>query len=556
MEIYKQGLYIPIIEYQLFHPFTKEKLNLSYCSNTTINLYIPAEIDENNLLKHNSTSEYYTDKCLPATSFNGADIILEDRKNEFINYNMSLCENNCEYDGYNIKKKKVICECGIKSTFNYFKDLNNIDSSILLSKFKDLKNEINLFVLSCYKTLFTKGGLSGNIGSYILFFIIVYFIASLNFFVSFGYKYFKKKVIQIITEKSKNMAKENKIVNYGDNINENQENVNIFDINDHNIEKSNRIETIEKIKKDINDIKQPPKRRNLSKSKTNFDVSNNSHNSLKIPKIKKDNSNSKFNLDISSEKRKVANSILLISSNTKNPNFISNNKNFLNYNDYELNSFSYENALKIDKRTYFEYYISLLKTKHLLIFTFFNNNDYNSKTIKICLFLFSFALFYTVNALFFTESEMHKIYVDEGEYKFIYQIPQIIISTIISSILRIIISYFSLSEKSILEIKNEKNIENIQYKVPDVFNCLTIKFTIFFELSLITLIFFWYYLSCFCAVYKNTQLFLIKDTIVCFILTLLYPLFINLLPGIFRIPSLRNRNRIIMYKLSRLIELL
>jgi hypothetical protein len=250
-------------------------------------------------------------------------------------------------------------------------------------------------------------------------------------------------------------------------------------------------------------------------------------------------------LDSPSKKRKADNNNLSISSNT-----------FIKYNDYELNSFSYEKALKLDKRTYCEYYISLLKTKHLLIFTFFNNNDYNSKTIKICLFFFSFALFFTVNALFFTESKMHKIYEDEGEYIFIYQIPQIIISTIILSILRIIIKYFSLSEKSILEIKSEKNLENIEYKIPNVFNCLTIKFTIFFELSLITLIFSWYYLSCFCAVYKNTQLFLIKDTIICFILTLLYPLFINLLPGIFRIPSLSNGNRILMYKFSRLVELL
>ena len=543
LEIYKQGLYIPIIEYQLFHPFTKEKLNLSYCSNTTINLYIPTKIDENSLLKHNSTSEYYTDKCLPAAS-NGVDIILEDRKNEFINNNMSLCESNCEYDGYDIKKKKVICECGIKSTFNYFKDLDNIDSSILLSKFKDLKNEINLFVLSCYDTLFSKDGFSGNIGSYIIFFIIVYFIASLNFFVSFGYKYFKNKIIQIITEYSKNISKENKIIYYEKNIN--QENINICDINNHDIEKSNRIETIEKIKKDIIDIKDPPKRRNLNKSKTIFDISNSSsHNSLKSPQTKKDNANSKFKLDLPSKKRKVDNSNILISSNT-----------FIKYNDYELNSFSYEKALKLDKRTYCEYYISLLKTKHLLIFTFFNNNDYNSKTIKICLFFFSFALFYTVNALFFTESKMHKIYEDEGEYIFIYQIPQIIISTIILSILRTIINYFSLSEKSILEIKNEKNIENIENKIPDVFNCLTIKFAIFFELSLITLIFLWYYLSCFCAVYKNTQLFLIKDTIIGFIVTLLYPLFINLLPGIFRIPSLSNGNRIIMYKFSRFVELL
>ena len=40
------------------------------------------------------------------------------------------------------------------------------------------------------------------------------------------------------------------------------------------------------------------------------------------------------------------------------------------FSDYELNHLSYNKALEIDKRTYFQYYVSLLKTKHLF---FFNN---------------------------------------------------------------------------------------------------------------------------------------------------------------------------------------
>jgi len=50
----------------------------------------------------------------------------------------------------------------------------------------------------------------------------------------------------------------------------------------------------------------------------------------------------------------------------------------MKYNDTELNLLSYKEALKSDKRKYFEYYISLLRTRHLLIFSFFNGNDYNS----------------------------------------------------------------------------------------------------------------------------------------------------------------------------------
>ena len=93
------------------------------------------------------------------------------------------------------------------------------------------------------------------------------------------------------------------------------------------------------------------------------------------------------------------------------------------YNDYELNNLSYEEAKKIDKRTYFQYYFGLLKRKQLIIFTFFTHSDYNSRVLKISLFLFSFALYITINALFFNDSTMHKIYEDEGSFNFLYQIP-------------------------------------------------------------------------------------------------------------------------------------
>ena len=37
----------------------------------------------------------------------------------------------------------------------------------------------------------------------------------------------------------------------------------------------------------------------------------------------------------------------------------------MTYNDYELNNLSYNEALKNDKRTFMQYYVSLLKMKHL-----------------------------------------------------------------------------------------------------------------------------------------------------------------------------------------------
>ena len=85
-----------------------------------------------------------------------------------------------------------------------------------------------------------------------------------------------------------------------------------------------------------------------------------------------------------------------------------------------------------------------------------------------------------------------------------------------------------------------------------------VKFFLFFLIDYFLLLLFWYYLSCFCAVYKNTQVHLIKDTLISFGLSLIYPLLLYLLPGVFRIISLRAKkaNRECLYKLSKILQLI
>ena len=87
---------------------------------------------------------------------------------------------------------------------------------------------------------------------------------------------------------------------------------------------------------------------------------------------------------------------------------------------------------------------------------------------------------------------------------------------------------------------------------------LKIKLALFFILSFILMLFFWYFISCFCAVYKNTQIILIKDTLVSFSLSMIYPFGLNLLPGMFRLPALRskNKNKKCLYKISGLVALI
>ena len=212
-------------------------------------------------------------------------------------------------------------------------------------------------------------------------------------------------------------------------------------------------------------------------------------------------------------------------------------------NDEEMNNLSYNLALKYDKRKYWEYYLSLMKTNHIVLFTFYNiKMDYNSKIIKINLFFVGFIVELFVNALFFSDDTMHKIYEDEGDFNFLYQLPQIIFSTLISKVFNLLFNNFALSEANILDFKNNKSIKHLSKRAKKLFFWLKVKFIIYFIISSIFLLFFWYYLAMFCAIYRNTQSHLIKDTLLSFVLSLLYPFVIYLLPGIFRIPSLSDKD--------------
>ena len=195
-----------------------------------------------------------------------------------------------------------------------------------------------------------------------------------------------------------------------------------------------------------------------------------------------------------------------------------------------------------------QYYVSLIQTKRILIFSFIYSKDYNSKIIKIDLFFIYFIIYFTVNALFFTDNTMHKIYTDE--FNFIYQIPQILYSFLISSILNFLISFFSLSEDNILIFKKDKDKITSNHRIKILKRKLSIKFILYFIISFLLLLFFWYYLAMFGYIYKNTQIHLIKDTGISYGLSFISPFGLFLIPGIFRKCSLSKKKRNCCYKIA------
>ena len=152
----KKGLYFPIIEYEVYYPLKNdvlEKLNLSFCEGMKIEISYPINLNED-IDKYNPNCNYYNDICSKAKSENGTDIILTDRRNEFIENNMSLCENNCLFIEYDNIHKKVKCSCNVKPLLSL--DFIALDKDILMNNFLDINKITNLEIVKCYKIVFIK----------------------------------------------------------------------------------------------------------------------------------------------------------------------------------------------------------------------------------------------------------------------------------------------------------------------------------------------------------------------------------------------------------------
>ncbi len=270
--------------------------------------------------------------------------------------------------------------------------------------------------------------------------------------------------------------------------------------------------------------------------------------------------NNFFNKNRTEESNKENNSkipretiISNFSTNIQNLFFV--NKGLINeFTDEELNVLKFEEAIKYDKRTFWKYYYSILRFSQLIIFTFFNYNDYNHEIFKFSLFFWCILMYTTFNALFFVDKTMNKIYEEHGSLQFISSLPKTIFSTLCCAVINFLLKFLTLSQNQMQKIKDEKELIKQKEKAESFERCFKIKVTIFFIIIFILLIIFWYYLSAFCAVYKNTQKHLFKDTAISFCLSMIYPFFICLAASIFRFWSFNKKSKC-LYMVSKIIQI-
>jgi len=488
IDIKQEGMKIPKIEYDIYYKLNGKKLvelNLSYCANTKIDLYVPVNLTEN-LDFLNTTSGYFNDICYTATSENGTDITLNDRKNEFVTNNKTVCQENCDFANYDYDIQKAKCHCYVKESSNSSAFMV-ININEILNSFKDIKNIANVVILQCYNVLFSKNGIKRNYGFYIIIpFLIFHFICIFMFYLKqlndikgkiSNIVYGIKKWYLVKKEERKKRKLELERINEEKLRKKNEENNKLSKLT-RKLKKRRNIISTENEDFSQKEKKHEKRKDNIIKIINPFDYYylqqhpelNPNDMEYNPPKKKKMGTimiqNNIGYLDINYKRRnnqsiKSRNEIV---NKTKNKEIIIKVKEIMAFNDNELNDMEYKLALKYDNRTYLEYYCSLIKTKNNFIFSFFYNNDYNSKIIKIDLFFIGFTIDFTVNALFFNDNTMHKIYEDKGKFQFMYQLPQIIYSSIISIIFNTLLKLLALSENDILTLKSKKEKKDLNKK--------------------------------------------------------------------------------------------
>ena len=85
---------------------------------------------------------------------------------------------------------------------------------------------------------------------------------------------------------------------------------------------------------------------------------------------------------------------------------------------------------------------------------------------------------------------------------------------------------------------------------------MKIKFIWFFIVSFIFILLLWYYLVCFCAVYKNNQYHLLKDSLISLGIGYITPFGTNAIVAFIRINSLKvyTKGNRILFILSKYLQ--
>ena len=510
---------IPFVDYILFTRDASDDFenNLYYYNNYMQKLYyyIPVNINVDELYLYNKSDNYYKEECKVFKSKNGTDIPLYSRKKFFNTRFLSPCENNCQFEGYVTfyDTPSFKCECNIKEDLVSITELNYMaltNESSLLYQFDIEPKLTNFDVIKCYYLIASVDYITKNPGFYLLSLILLFLFIIIFIFIFKGYNSLSQRIDEAIKMKFH-----------------------------PELDVSNKNLIVLKIKikhKNSSRIKKNKNKRSKSTKNMNRDIKKPKTINIRGNSVASNNNMmSNKNSDPKNQLTKVDSLGQLNEENNRNA--------YTFENDYELNNISFQQAIKIDNREFCDLYRSLIKNRQLIMFSFFDFNSYNSPIIKKTIFFLSFIYHYGFNAFFFTDEILDTIFEEEGKYNPLVLVPLAVYSAMITTVfIKLLVDFLVLTEKQVLRIKNEETEEKANDEKKRLLKITIIKLCIFFSINIILLIFFWFYLTCFNAVYPNTQIFLVINTAISFVISNIIPLIYNLIPAFIRNDILTNKN--------------
>ena len=564
------------IQFEVFDPYTHKKLNLSECH--SINIYVPVNISEDHSIYENIIDQgydpfdindrFYREICTQYESENGTDVLLDAREEYYYSpiVNETSCQGNCHYSAYSLDIKYLICECDVNNDGIVTLDVKHFsEKNVAYSFYSSLKLS-NYKVVICYNLVFNFKVFCHNYGSIIATAFLGLYIASIIF-------YSVRTIQPLKVEISKFLFETQELNNNAVSLETKK-----F-TNQRRASKRTTMRTSTKRKKN-----NPPKRASINpnskKNEIKKDTINSESTDLKDKKKKTiRKKNSVVNNDIIIN-NKYSSKILLKKHEKSNISLISQPKNYeikekaeekekqkeeedeiLDpdlMDNYELNNLEYDKACEYDKRSFCRTYIGALFREELVLFTFFSCHDYNLLYVKIARFLILACTNMTMTALFFFHKTMYKKQDVEENWSFVQKLPQLLFVLISNHLIEVYLCYLSMTDASIYEIKGLSKKPNNGKKIIDVIDCMKAKLIAFFISTFILFLAFWYFISAFCAVYKNTQEIFIRDSSISFVTSLLDPFVIYGLTMMLRRISLSlccRKKACCLYKLSDIIPI-
>ena len=454
---------------------------------------------------YNKNSNFYNDKCSPAYLYNN-DITISDRKKDIYPNNVILCKDNCQYKGFIIDEKIVICDCNLNINNNYSKSndtfLKEEDNGNFFSYFLD---NINYGILKCY-TLINKDSLKKNYAFYSAFlFLFIIIIINILFWL-YGISNIRKIIIQQIPTPKKL---------YNDFVRE-------------------MLKVKEKNKKILSN---PPikrikikKRKNI-KSKT-FNVNKKSYNKF---------ATNKDSTIINSSKIKVKlNTLKILKTETKSDE---KKENF--------NELPFTLAIKKDKRNILVIFLSVIIEKLELVNLIFGGDKI--KIVLIYQYILSLLIDLFLNAFLYTDELVSNKYHNNGKLDFIVLLTITLLSNLFNSI---ICNYLNFSKgveerlEQIIEIKKEFNY---LYAFNKFIKILKIKVMLYFLIEILIICFSFYYIIIFCILYNNSQISLLINYLMSIIESLILSIFICIVIAVTRKTGINYLNKNI-YNTSKYIN--